>query len=141
MKRYLALLLMVLAYTTSAYAQDKIDRLFENFSSRGNSNYNSFVMRDPKTKKVLKVVKTLQITGPIANVGKFVATFDEESRKATATERQQGNGITRMTLIFASPTKYSVYNLNGQAQNVTIKVVENYDVEKIKELMRTTKTK
>ena len=42
-------------------AQNRIDEMIENYSSRGTSRFTSAVERDPKTRKVLKVVNVLEL--------------------------------------------------------------------------------
>ena len=54
-----ALLLVVAA--ACAVAQNSIDRMMDNYSSRGTSRFTSAVEREPKTRKVLKVVNVLEL--------------------------------------------------------------------------------
>ena len=63
MKIKVLLCMLGMLFTTLAIsAQNSIDKAVDEYSSIGKSTFTSAVERDPKTRKVLKVVKILQPT-------------------------------------------------------------------------------
>lgn len=63
MKKLILLICLLVASATTALAQNRIDRMVENFSSLGNSTFTSAVERDSKTHRIKKVVKKLSMEG------------------------------------------------------------------------------
>ena len=89
-------LLLVVA-TACAVAQNSIDRMMDNYSSRGTSRFTSAVEREPKTRKVLKVVNVLELRHD--GVGEFVDAFRREAATGDFTERRTEDGLTLMLVV------------------------------------------
>lgn len=66
MKRLLFAILVAMVCTLSATAQNKIDRMVEQYSAVGNSKFTSAVERNPRTRRVEKIVKVLEVSGDLA---------------------------------------------------------------------------
>lgn len=90
----------LVGFAMSVMAQNSIDRLVENHSSVGQSKFTSAVERDPKTRKVQRVVKVLELAN--ADVSRFTAAFRREAGTGDFTERRTDNGLT---LVLAVPGK------------------------------------
>lgn len=100
----LALLIAPLAL----FAQNAIDKAVDEYSSIGKSTFTSAVERDPKTRKVLKVVKVLQPTDITINRlrrafleeqknGQFSLVTNEEEETMTLTvENEKENRVYMM---------------------------------------------
>lgn len=80
------------ALAASAFAQNSIDGLVENYSSVGQSKFTSAVERDPKTRKIQKVVKVLELYN--ADISRFAAAFKREAATGDFTERRTDGGLT-----------------------------------------------
>ena len=80
------------ALAASAFGQNSIDRLVENHSSVGRSKFTSAVERDPKTRKIQRVVKVLELSD--ADVSRFVDAFRREAATGDFTERRTDSGLT-----------------------------------------------
>lgn len=80
------------ALAASTFAQNSIDRLVENYSSVGQSKFTSAVERDPKTRKIQRVVKVLELTN--ADINRFAAAFKREAATGDFTERRTDGGLT-----------------------------------------------
>lgn len=89
MKRYLIMLLVVLAHTLNAAAQNKIDQLVEQFSATAECTFTSVVKRNPATRQVEMVVKTLTMEGN--NAKKMRSTFLEEGEKHSLIQKKDGD--------------------------------------------------
>ena len=89
-------LLLVVA-TACAVAQNSIDRMMDNYSSRGTSRFTSAVEHEPKTRKVLKVVNVLELRHD--GVGEFVDAFRREAATGDFTERRTEDGLTLMLVV------------------------------------------
>ena len=48
----------------NAMAQNAVDRMVENFSTIGEARFTSAIERNPQTREVVKVVKTLRVGSP-----------------------------------------------------------------------------
>ena len=55
-------MMFIAGCAASALGQNSIDRLVEDCSSVGRSKFTSAVERDPKTRKIQKVVKVLELS-------------------------------------------------------------------------------
>lgn len=93
------LLTMVCAVAT---AQNSIDKAVEDFSVLGSANFTSAIKRDPKTRKIEKVVKVLEISGPYAV--KLRKAFDTEARNGDLTTTRKGDRISMILAVKGSKT-------------------------------------
>ena len=59
----IAILLLMLALPLTGMAQNSIDELVDHYSTIGMSTFTSTVVRDPSTRQITKVFKTLKIAG------------------------------------------------------------------------------
>ncbi|MCR5573351.1 MAG: DUF5024 domain-containing protein [Bacteroidaceae bacterium] len=100
---------MALLFTSLALsAQNAIDKAVDEYSSIGKSTFTSAVERDPKTRKVLKVVKVLQPTDITINKlrraflneqesGQFsIITHEDEETMTLTIEGDQENRVYMM---------------------------------------------
>ena len=83
---------LLVGLAASAFSQNSIDRLVENHSSVGRSKFTSAVERDPKTRKIQRVVKVLELSD--ADVSRFAAAFRREAATGDLTERRTDDGLT-----------------------------------------------
>lgn len=134
MRKYVITLFALLTFATSAAAQERIEWLLDKISNAGQSNYSSIVERNPQTREIKKVVKKLKMTGCVP-CDEFLSAFRKEEKYATGSESSNKNYTHHFTLIFASPKKYSVYNLTCGHASLEVNVIINYDVETIKKQM------
>lgn len=82
-------LIITLMTAVCLWGQNSIDRLVEDYSTSGNSTFTSVVQRDPKTKRVIKMVKNLKTGMP--NAGKLIHVFQQEIKtRSYLSERKQG---------------------------------------------------
>ena len=71
-------------------AQNRIDEMIENYSSRGTSRFTSAVERDPKTRKVVNVLELNQMG---------IHEFRGESKKGNFTEKRTESSLTLMLTV------------------------------------------
>lgn len=106
MRIKILLCMLGMLFTTLAIsAQNSIDKAVDEYSSIGKSTFTSAVERDPKTRKVLKVVKVLQPTDITINKlrkaflqekenGQFSITVNDEEETMTLTvENEKENRV------------------------------------------------
>lgn len=91
-RRIFLIFAFLAALAASAFGQNSIDRLVENHSSVGQSKFTSAVERDPKTRKIQRVVKVLELSD--ADVSRFVDAFRREAATGDLTERRTDGGLT-----------------------------------------------
>ena len=89
-------LLLVLAVAQAA-AQNSIDRMMDNYSSRGSSRYTSAVERDPATRRVRKVVNVLELRD--IGIDKFIDAFRREAATGNFTEKRAEGSLTLMLTV------------------------------------------
>ena len=90
-------MMFIAGCAASALGQNSIDRLVEDCSSVGRSKFTSAVERDPKTRKIQKVVKVLELSG--ADAGSFSAAFKREKGTGDFIEKRTENGITMVITV------------------------------------------
>ena len=101
-------------------AQNEIDRMVENYSSTGRSTFTSAVERNPRTRKIVKVVKVLSTSDPGAR--RFVSVFRRLARSGSSTETRK-NGRLTMTLATSSARSNRIYMLQtGTGNHTSVKV-------------------
>lgn len=109
--RYRILLLTALLWLcvwSTLGAQNRIDELMDNYTSVGSSVFTSAVERDPATRKVQKIVKSLTLRGDIVN--KFVRAFEEEKYSGKY-YRSEDSGKVLVTLTTESSEEKRLYVL------------------------------
>ena len=104
-------MLGMLFTTLAISAQNSIDKAVDEYSSIGKSTFTSAVERDPKTRKVLKVVKILQPTDLSINKlrkaflqeqenGQFsIMVNDEEETMTLTVENEKENRVYMMKYV------------------------------------------
>lgn len=112
----------------SALGQNSIDRLVEDCSSVGRSKFTSAVERDPKTRKIQKVVKVLELSD--ADAGSFSAAFKREKGTGDFIEKRTENGIT-MVLTVRGKGQNRVYALRCDGSCSSRKAGTRYRLVKV----------
>ena len=92
-------------------AQNKIDKLVDNYSAHTTSKYTSAVERNPKTRAIVKVVKVLELN--YCNIQPFVNAFREEAKNGDFSEHKTDKDLT-MTLTSRGATKNRIYMLKAK---------------------------
>ena len=109
LKTIITALLLTVAVAQAA-AQNGIDRMMENYSSRGMSRYTSAVERDPATRKVQKVVNVLELQ--YTGIDEFITAFRREAATGNFTEKRTEDGLTLM-LTVRGKRQNRIYMLRG----------------------------
>ncbi len=127
MPRKYVLILLMLLVSVVATAQNSIDRMVEQFSTVGGSSFVTAVKRNPKTRKVEKVVKRLTTSGPQGR--KFVNTFKEEAARQKDVVTSSADGYTTVIVTVACAKQNRIYTLRykGEGYNgeVTVTIINN----------------
>lgn len=84
--RKLFMILCLSGWGMAAWAQNSIDRLVEEYSTVGNSKFTSVVERNPQTKKVVQVVKSLKSDN--GDASELRKAFEQERRNNRAVQVQ-----------------------------------------------------
>lgn len=110
----LASILAIVSVATAA-AQNRIDELTDKFSTFGNSNYTSVVARNPKTKKVKKVVKELTIYNSVSQARKqYERAFLEEGKNDNLLINLNQNTDKHSMILTVNKLQYTcVYMMRG----------------------------
>lgn len=106
--RLILILFFTLGTSLAAMAQNGIDKQVERYSTIGQSRFTSAVERDPRTRKVQKVVKVLELYDK--GVKAIIEAFKAESSNGDFTEKHDSNSLT-MILTTSSPRQNRVYML------------------------------
>ncbi len=116
------LLLVCLLAATATQAQEKIDRMVESFSTIGQAHYKSLVIRDPETKAIVKIVKTIKIEN-VLMANDFCRAFKEESPNAIFKEEMHENGKNSIKLIFQKETRTCIYLLEIDKSQIQVQLI------------------
>lgn len=110
----LASILAIVSVATAA-AQNRIDELTDKFSTFGNSNYTSVVERNPKTKKIEKVVKELTIYNNVSQAQKqYERAFLEEGKNDNLLINLNQNTDKHSMILTVNKLQYTcVYMMRG----------------------------
>lgn len=110
----LASILAIVSVATAA-AQNRIDELTDKFSTFGNSNYTSVVERNPKTKKIEKVVKELTIYNSVSRAQKqYERAFLEEGKNENLLINLNQNTDKHSMILTVNKLQYTcVYMMRG----------------------------
>ena len=91
-RRIVLTIVLLAGIAAGAAAQNVIDWMVDDFSSRGSSRFTSAVKRDPRTRNVRKVVNVLEVEN--ADVGKFISAFKRCAKTGDFTENYTEDGCT-----------------------------------------------
>lgn len=91
-RRLILILFFTIGTLIASMAQNSIDRQVERYSSIGQSRFTSAVERDPRTRKVQKVVKVLELHQK--GITALIESFKAEASNGDFTEKRDGNGCT-----------------------------------------------
>lgn len=132
-KMIIMALLFVMA-TVNATAQNRIDNMMENYSSRGTSRYTSAVERNPKTRKVQKVVNVIELNNHIG-INDFINAFRQESKSGNFIERHTENGLILM-LTIRGERNNRIYMINCTGAYTPARQKTNYRKAKISAIIK-----
>ncbi len=107
-RRLILILFFTLGTLLAVMAQNSIDRQVERYSAIGQSRFTSAVERDPRTRRVQKVVKVLELYDK--GVKALIDAFKAESSNGDFTEKRDSKGLT-MILTTSRPRQNRVYML------------------------------
>ncbi len=127
-RRLLIIFALLAAMVASAFGQNSIDRLVENHSSVGQSKFTSAVERDPKTRKIQRVVKVLEMGN--ADVSRFIAAFRREAATGDLTERRTDTGLT-MVLTVPGKAQNRVYMMKCDGPSGLSRKATRYNFTKV----------
>lgn len=109
----LATIIFGLLVAIAIHGQNSIDRMVDNLSTTGGSTFTSAVERNPKTRKVERVVRRLNVEGPQA--ARFFDAFKRELQgKSNVTNRRSDD---ELTIIFTEESAKAnrIYMLKSNA--------------------------
>lgn len=112
--RFILLLAVLLVLPLSLRAQNSIDKMIEEHSTVGSATFTTAVERDPKTRRVEKVVKRFNVYG--YNAKSFISKFQAEAKRhSNTTTTKKGDGVTT---VFTTKTKTSdrIYMLKQDSE-------------------------
>ena len=122
-RRVMAVVMGLLACCQMALAQAKIDRIAEELESKG-VEYDRVVNRDPKTKKVTRIVKNYEFRSKDGKYAeKLRKAFADEAENATTEITEKGG--REQVLIFDDGERHMVYTLEIGKQEPDPKVELN----------------
>lgn len=131
--KYMLTMVLVCMGAMPLMAQKNIDKLVKELENRDDVSINSVTKRDPKTRKISRVVKTFSLKGDNKIVKELIDAFEKDEEYAITAIKDMPKGrkaATRVnfTFIFQKDNEKRTYTLNTQANgNVTMTVIINPD--------------
>lgn len=121
--RQVVMFLLAVLFSLHAGAQNAVDRMVENFSTIGEARFTSAIERNPQTREVVKVVKTLRLESP--GDRKLRNGFLQEAKNHDS-NTTLANG--RNTVIFSEETRQSdrVYMLKYNDDYAEATIIVNF---------------
>lgn len=136
--KYIMITLWMCIGTTSVMAQKNIDKLLEEIEKRDDASINSVVKRDPKTRKVVSIVKSFTLTDAKLSQ-RLIEAFEKDEEYTVTAIKDMPKGrkeATRanFTFIFQKDNEKRTYtfNVNPQGQislSVIIKQGKSGDID------------
>jgi protease II len=107
--------ILIAMLSTTAWAQNSVDDMIDEFSHIGSAEFTSAIKRNEKTHAVEKVVKKLEYDGPQSQ--KLISTFKKEAEKHNATTKHSDDEIT---MVFTTKSKKSnrIYMMKYEDEGV-----------------------
>ena len=131
--KYMLTMLLVCMGAMPLMAQKNIDKLVKELENRDDVSINSVTKRNPKTRKISRVVKTFSLKVDNKIVKELIDAFEKDEEYAITAIKDMPKGrkaATRVnfTFIFQKDNEKRTYTLNTQANgNVTMTVIINPD--------------
>ena len=131
--KYMLTMVLVCMGAMPLMAQKNIDKLVKELENRDDVSINSVTKRDPKTRKISRVVKTFSLKVDNKIVKELIDAFEKDEEYAITAIKDMSKGrkaATRVnfTFIFQKDNEKRTYTLNTQANgNVTMTVIINPD--------------
>ena len=124
------MILLTAMLTLNAAAQNSVDRMVEECATVGTAKFTSAIERNPRTREVVKVVKTLRLDSP-GNVklrNGFLHEAKQHNSTTTVNDRQT-------TVIFTDELHGSarVYMLKADDDRSEVTIIVNYKNSKKQE--------
>lgn len=126
LKTSLLLAFVAVSSCPAAMAQKHIEDLVNRISIAGAFQFTSTLERDPRTRKVVKKVKRLEVTGQHASYQyQFRKVFEKDAEQADHVTTHEDFGEFIQVLVFNTPEARKVYRLtNNQGRALVLLVTE-----------------
>lgn len=132
--KYMLTMVLVCMGAMPLMAQKNIDKLVKELENRDDVSINSVTKRDPKTRKISRVVKTFSLKVDNKIVKELIDAFEKDEEYAITAIKDMPRGrkaatSVNFTFIFQKENNEKrTYTLNTQANgNVTMTVIINPD--------------
>lgn len=124
------MLLLAVLFSLHAEAQNAVDRMVENFATVGEARFTSAIERNPQTREVVKVVKTLRL-GEV-NHHKLRNGFLCEAKQHNSTTTTEGK---QAIVIFTDEQRGAarVYMLKYDEETAEVTIIVNFKKNKKQE--------
>lgn len=132
--KYMLTMMLLCMGAMPLMAQKNIDKLVKELENRDDISINSVTKRDPKTRKISRVVKTFTFKGGDKIVKQLIDAFEKDEEYAITAIKDMPKGrkeATRVNFTFIfqrEDNEKRTYTLNTQANgSVTMTVIINPD--------------
>ena len=131
--KYMLTMVLVCMGAMPLMAQKNIDKLVKELENRDDVSINSVTKRDPKTRKISRVVKTFTFKGNDKIVKQLIDAFEKDEEYAITAIKDMPRGrkaATRVnfTFIFQKDNEKRTYTLATQPSgNITMTIIINPD--------------
>lgn len=131
--KYMLTMVLVCMGAMPLMAQKNIDKLVKELENRDDVSINSVTKRDPKTRKISRVVKTFSLKGDNKIVKELIDAFEKDEEYAITAIKDMPRGrkaATRVnfTFIFQKDNEKRTYTLATQPSgNITMTIIINPD--------------
>lgn len=107
--------MMLFAGTMGVMAQKNIDKVVEELEKSDEASINSVTKRDPKTRKVIRMIKTFSLTD-IKMAKRLIAAFEKDEENAISAMKDMPKGRksamrVNFTFTFRQDNEKSIYTL------------------------------
>ena len=117
---WVALCLLVGSFSTELWAQKNLEAVVQN--------------KDPKTKKVYKIVSSFVVEGHAALQQEIKSAFERDKEEAYQVIENENDGVVSWFIRFSKGKNTVSYSINVDEEELLLTVIENFDMPEGKDI-------
>ena len=131
---WVALCLLVGNFSTELWAQKNLEAVVQKCKADKTIDKSVVTNKDPKTKKVYKIVSSFVVEGHAALQQEIKSAFERDKEEAYQVIENESDGVVSWFIRFSKGKNTVSYSINVDEEELLLTVIENFDMPEEKDI-------
>ena len=131
---WVVLCLLVGSFSTELWAQKNLEAVVQKCKADKTIDKSVVTNKDPKTKKVYKIVSSSVVEGHAALQQEIKSAFERDKEEAYQVIENENDGVVSWFIRFSKGKSTVSYSINVDEEELLLTVIENFDMPEEKDI-------